>query len=383
MTDYFDSTIDRWFAIWQRSHPQSWFRDRNMAARPLIPFRNPANQGSNPYWTSDTSISPEAFGYTYPELVGNPNPAAVQKRWGDQYGWARRLTPQANPNVKPLLPEFEPLNLSNAQVFQGIREFKPLTRNVQLLPAVRNLEPQPLRRAMAAPAAATAQAPLAKAAAPQPLSALAASVASHTAAPIVMMAHAVGLEAPQAIEKAATAHHASKSTAPVTASASSVEAAEAAAPAPAPAPKALASHVKSDHVHSPTPSQTTPAHAIDEQKVSREWYIDDLVARLALNTSFTILYFIGAFEPSDSLVGLMMAPTFVGLNHVFAAPIEACDNCEQQEGVAHMVRSTSPITSMLLDYVGTGELGSMRPEHVRGFLVRNLKWRVVTVSDRV
>jgi tyrosinase len=203
-----------------------------------------------------------------------------------------------------------------------------------------------------------------------------------------MMAHAVGLEAPKALEKAAAQATAKATAAPVTASASSVEAAEAAAPTPTPesapasvaAPKALATHVKSEHTHTPAPTASSSApHPIDESKVSREWYVDDVVARLALNTSFTILYFIGSFTPSDSLVGLMMAPTFAGLNHVFAAPIEACDNCEQQEGVAHMVRSTSPITSMLLDYVGTGELGSMRPEHVRGFLVKNLKWRVVTV----
>ena len=123
-----------------------------------------------------------------------------------------------------------------------------------------------------------------------------------------------------------------------------------------------------------------PSHHIDEQNVSREWYVDDIIERLALNTSFSIMYFIGGFENSDSLVGLMMAPTFAGLNHVFAAPVEACDNCGTQEGVAHMVRSTSPITSMLLDYVQAGVLGSMRPEHVHPFLVKNLKWRVVTVS---
>ena len=137
--------------------------------------------------------------------------------------------------------------------------------------------------------------------------------------------------------------------------------------------------VATKHTHTP-PISSNPTAKIDESRVSREYYVDDIVARMALNTSFTILYFLGPFLNSDSLAGLLMAPTFAGLNHVFAAPVEACDNCAQQEGVAHMVRSTSPITSMLLDYVGNGELESMRPEHVRPFLIRNLKWRVRTVS---
>ena len=32
---------------------------------------------------------------------------------------------------------------------------------------------------------------------------------------------------------------------------------------------------------------------------------------------------------------------------------------------------------MLLDYEAIGQLQSLRPEHVKPFLVKNLKWRVV------
>jgi tyrosinase len=177
---------------------------------------------------------------------------------------------------------------------------------------------------------------------PQPVPPVAASVASVVAEPIVKAAEALSLDPPKELASAAA--------------------------------------VKTEHVHATPPVSSALNKVIDEAKMSREWYVDDVVERLALNTSFTILYFIGKFENTDSLVGLMMAPTFANLNHVFAAPIEACDNCEQQEGVAHLVRSTNPITSMLLDYVHTGELASMRPEHVRPFLVANLRWRVVTVS---
>ena len=305
-----------------------------MAARPLIPFRNPANQGSQQFWTSDTAISTEAFGYTYPELVGNPPPAAVQKIWGDQYGWARRLTPRRNPNVRPTISSFEPMDLKDSQVFQGIRELKPLTRQPPaLLPNVRNLAQQPLRRQMATPAGQASVAPTT--ATKEPVPGFVASLVDKVKDHLVMMVHVDDHK---------------HTTAPTSSSAS------------------------------PAVAAAAPLHHIDEKHVSREWYVDDIVERLALNTSFTIMYFIGAFENSDSLVGLMMAPTFAGLNHVFAAPTEACDNCMEQEGVAHIIRSTSPITSMLLDYVQAGVLESMQPEHVHPFLVKNLKWRVVTVS---
>jgi hypothetical protein len=38
------------------------------------------------------------------------------------------------------------------------------------------------------------------------------------------------------------------------------------------------------------------------------------------------------------------------------------------------------LTSLLLDYVEMGALQSMKPEHVNHFLVRNLKWRIITVG---
>jgi hypothetical protein len=272
----------------------------------------------------------------YPETVNNPAPAVVQKLWGDQYGWARRLTPQANSSVKPAIASFEPLDLAGLQVFQGIREFKPLTRKpAPLLPNVRNLVQQPLRRSLATTVEA-AESVKPSAVIKDPVPGIVADLAARVANPVVRMVH---------VDHPGKPHH-----------------------APASSSKA------------PAVSATKPTHHIDEKTVSREWYVDDVVERLAMNTSFTILYFVGDFENSDSLVGLMMAPTFAGLNHVFAAPVEACDNCASQDQASELVRSTSPITSILFDYVNAGTLGSTRPEHVVPFLVKNLKWRVVTVS---
>lgn len=94
------------------------------------------------------------------------------------------------------------------------------------------------------------------------------------------------------------------------------------------------------------------------------------------------MYLIGQFDHDVPVHELKLAPTLAGFTHVFAAPVEACDNCGQQDEQAHLVTSTVPITSILLDYVETRILESMRPEHVKPFLVQNLKWRVVTVDGQ-
>jgi len=104
---------------------------------------------------------------------------------------------------------------------------------------------------------------------------------------------------------------------------------------------------------------------------------------LALNGSFTILYFLGEFDKDVPGDELGLAPTFVGNTHVFTAPVEACDNCGRQQEQATLVTNTTPFTAMLLDYEATGSLDSLRPEHVKPFLVKNLKWRVVGVGSPV
>lgn len=98
-----------------------------------------------------------------------------------------------------------------------------------------------------------------------------------------------------------------------------------------------------------------------------------------MNGAFTIFYIIGNVT-GDSGQDWSKLPGFVGVNHVFAAPREACDNCGNQEEQAHLVTGTTPMTSLLLDYVINGSLNSMEVEDVKPFLVKNLKWRAQTVS---
>lgn len=102
---------------------------------------------------------------------------------------------------------------------------------------------------------------------------------------------------------------------------------------------------------------------------------------MALNGAFTIFYFVNdssAPIPADS--NYILEPTLAGLTHIFAAPETLCDNCGRQDQQATIVTNTVPITSLLLDYVKKGRLESLRPEHVKPFLIRGLKWRVVSVS---
>ena len=106
-----------------------------------------------------------------------------------------------------------------------------------------------------------------------------------------------------------------------------------------------------------------------------------MLCSLALNGSFSIYYFIGpkggavSMKPQD----YSRAPTLAGSTYIFAAPVEACDNCGAQAQQGHRVTDTTPITAMLLDYIKIGELGSLDLADVKPFLVDRLRWRVQTV----
>ena len=75
----------------------------------------------------------------------------------------------------------------------------------------------------------------------------------------------------------------------------------------------------------------------------------------------------------------VMEPSLAGITHVFAAPEQICDNCGLQGEQSAIVTNTVPVTSLLLDYLAKGTLESLRPEHVKPFLIKGLKWRVVSV----
>ncbi|KAF5562416.1 Tyrosinase [Fusarium napiforme] len=60
-----------------------------------------------------------------------------------------------------------------------------------------------------------------------------------------------------------------------------------------------------------------------------------------------------------------------------------CENCADQERQVQLITSTTPMTSLLLDYVKIRQLGSLSPEHVEQFLIEKLKWRVQTIDGKI
>lgn len=104
---------------------------------------------------------------------------------------------------------------------------------------------------------------------------------------------------------------------------------------------------------------------------------------MAADGSFTIFYIIDPEGVSGkSGADWVRQPGFVGLTHVLAASKRICTNCKDQNEQQIEVTSTTPITSLLLDYVETRVLESMGKDHVLPFLKRSLKVRVQTVSDQ-
>ncbi|CVL09423.1 related to tyrosinase precursor (monophenol monooxygenase) [Fusarium proliferatum] len=132
----------------------------------------------------------------------------------------------------------------------------------------------------------------------------------------------------------------------------------------------------------PIKEQNVMAASTPSSKFSQEWYIDVVVERMALNGSYTIFYIIGDVDGHSGMEWSSL-PGFVGVSHIFTSSTEVCENCADQERQAQLVTSTTPMTSLLLDYAKTGQLGSLAPEDVERFLIDNLKWRVQTIDGKV
>jgi len=117
-----------------------------------------------------------------------------------------------------------------------------------------------------------------------------------------------------------------------------------------------------------------------DSKFDREWYVDSVVERSAANGPFTIYFFLSlSGDLTTDPKNYSQSPYLAGINHIFAAPREVCSNCGDLEAAGQLASDTSPITPLLLDYVDVpdNDLESLRPEHVKPFLVKYLRWRVV------
>jgi tyrosinase len=107
----------------------------------------------------------------------------------------------------------------------------------------------------------------------------------------------------------------------------------------------------------------------------REWYVDSSVQRSAGHGPFTIYFFLAlqGEVPSDAdAASLARSPFLAGINHLFVASSDACDNCGDLEALGQISSDTTPITPLLLTYLELPEgngLESLRPEHVKPLIV--------------
>ncbi|KAL9113600.1 MAG: hypothetical protein Q9227_002338 [Pyrenula ochraceoflavens] len=306
--------IDRLLAIWQATHPNSWFDGNGSkdAEKGLLPFTFPNEAGKGDWWDSNKVKKPDVFGYTYGDIDQGKTADAVKQRIVDRYSWATqsRITGEP-PRSMDILPIFE-----QAQVFNYDGPTKDL---------------------LIAESAKTG--------------ALDAALKQSTTKQVARIAITQPMIKPETLSKRA-----------VTSQTPIVE------------DRVLPKLTPSDLV-------ITNPEEVKGADVEWTWYVDNVVERLALNGTFTIYFFIGAPDDRDEAKYLVQ-PTLAGITHNFAAPVEYCDNCGQQAEQGQLVSGTVVITPILKDYVLANELADLTLENVRPFLVKHLKWRVVTVDGQ-
>ncbi|MCJ1404105.1 hypothetical protein MMC11_007330 [Xylographa trunciseda] len=142
--------------------------------------------------------------------------------------------------------------------------------------------------------------------------------------------------------------------------------------------------ISSTEVVNKVPEQATPQLEVSDTKTEqpkgtkavRNWYVDSMVPKKAFNGSATFFYFVTGQEYIRKPYS--QEPSLAALNHIFAAPVEACANCAQQAESGLIISDTEPITPILWDIVNnTSYLESIEPEHVVPFLKNNFQIRVL------
>ena len=114
--------IDRYLAIWQAAHPDSWFDDdSDLAKQPLLPFFSPKSQDHGDFWTSDSARDTRKFGYTYSDVLSDPQ--ATKDNFHSKYNWFVSSESKLEGWQPVIPPDMIPLDLSRAQVYRDHLEY--------------------------------------------------------------------------------------------------------------------------------------------------------------------------------------------------------------------------------------------------------------------
>ncbi|KAF3000407.1 hypothetical protein E8E14_002195 [Neopestalotiopsis sp. 37M] len=306
--------IDRLFAVWQSVYPNSWM-DRE--GGDLLPFRAPKGASSQ-YWTTATARKTQTFGYRYQDAQGQPSD--LQKNFASSSSWAVRNS-------------------------QGIYGKPP----ANMLPHKDKTDAAPVFQSQSI------------------LSSISKSVASIPNALLSTTGSGLTTNGNGHIDKESTNGNGHVGKPAPGQQASSEQ-------------KQIAMQRTLRNIGNGTSNGTSNGESSirDETKVERQWYIDSVVERLALNGTFTIYYFVGGVPGNDVTPSrYCLHPTLAGVKHIFAAPVEACDNCGEHREAGQTESGTLPINPILLDHKIAGNLADLSPNSVQPFLVNNLRWRVV------
>ncbi|KAK6218180.1 hypothetical protein LQW54_002933 [Pestalotiopsis sp. IQ-011] len=269
----------------------------------LLPFRAQATEATSDFWTSRSAKTTEKFGYKYTDAQGQPRD--VQKAFATRYSWAVRNL-QTDVLGKPpanMVPQKDKLDA--AQAFRPQSLISSISKTVASIPNT--------------------------------------LLASKVSAPCT--------NGNGAVTNGGVNNHAA---APV-AQASSQQ-------------KQIALQRTLRRMDSGTAVGASPIR--DESTMERQWYILTAWSRgiLALNGTFTIYYFIGGIPDSNvAPAQYCLHPTLAGVKHIFAAPVEACDNCGQHRDAAQKDSGTLPINPILLDHKIGGHLADLCADNILQF----------------
>lgn len=162
-----DSQIDRFFAIWQAAHPDSWFNGKydpkngtgvqdakSLAQEAAVPFYRPDKTS---FWNGDLSKNTATFGYVYKDAIGG-SADQVKTNFRQKYGWLtfRGVDPSGLPASTDIPASMVPKPVDTSPVFQPVSAF---TKPVAAVTHAARMAPQVAMQATEAVAALVAPAP--------------------------------------------------------------------------------------------------------------------------------------------------------------------------------------------------------------------------------